>query len=184
MSNAFVLSFPVLNNILTIELLCYNEKMYENTKEKLLEKGDIYIPTDEVPELNMDTESTTPSKKYSQDAFIANIQRDMEIVASLKYDGYESDLRKLCCLAESYISKKQTIKTTNPTDVLTNSDWFKPLIEIEAKFKNAPQLKEDQQDLKEALISMRELLLKESTQTIEPELSAIEDNGYQPTLRF
>ena len=181
MSNAFVLSFPVLNNILTIELLCCNEKMYENTKEKLLEKGDIYIPTDEVPELNMDTESATQSETYSQDAFIKNIQKDMEHIAKLKYSGYEKDLVKLYSHAVNYLNAKKQNKTTSPIDILSN-EWFAPLIEIKAKLGEISEIQKDQNDIISALTEMRELLISENINYEKQDDT--EDNGYQPTLRF
>lgn len=130
---------------------------------------------------NMIIKATTPTRIYSQDSFIANIEKDMQIVNSLKYVGYENDLDKLYNLAEQYLKAKQQYKATSPADILSSNKWFKTLIEIEAKFKNSSKLQSDQNDIKEALKRMKEILIQESTRSIEQETES-QSSSYQPTL--
>ena len=130
---------------------------------------------------NMIIKATTPTRIYSQDSFIANIEKDMQIVNSLKYVGYENDLNKLYNLAEQYLKAKQQNKATSPADILSSNKWFKTLIEIEAKFKNSSKLQSDQNDIKEALKRMKEILIQESTRSIEQETES-QSSSYQPTL--
>lgn len=122
----------------------------------------------------------TSTKKYSNDAFIATIKRDMEQVAEIKYTGYLIDLETLYTLAEQYLNAKRKMNTTSPTDILNKNEWFKPVIEIEARIRQNTKVIKDQSDIIEALTEMKELYLKETIN--KPITETLENNEQNLTL--
>lgn len=148
-----LLSFaiPGLNIMYGVQLIKKQDELYEHLKSKAIAENDL--------EKAIAEKNQQKQKEDNEDDFLLYITKNMKLVASSKYNGYEQDLQALYSLAIKYFEIKKKTGTTKCKDVLIEFPEFnRILVEIESRINVYVEKQEVQAQDNATLEQIRSLL--------------------------